>query len=224
MTDSDSLPTSKKDFRELDPYYFERLIATIWEHLGYDTTVRSGSRDRGIDVEVLSDDGNDLKLIQAKRHMKSNKIGSQDVRKYATLYQQKPDADEVIIVTTSTFTKEAKKLGNDLDVTLVDIDALWKIYLKIVSETESNKSDRSNQDAVSDVNQSAYDTKLNMVKIKTELIPAYKMKLRKALVGKAVELNKKYEYNGKYIKIIDIRPKNKDEGGIITESTNIRFS
>ena len=48
MTDSDSLPTSKKEFRELDPYYFEQLIAVIWEKLGYDTTVRSGSHDRGM--------------------------------------------------------------------------------------------------------------------------------------------------------------------------------
>jgi len=68
-----------------------------------------------------------LKLIHAKRHKKSNKIGSQEVGKYATLYQQKPDADDVIIVTTSSFTIEAKKLGNDLDVTLVDMDLLWRI-------------------------------------------------------------------------------------------------
>lgn len=224
MTDSDSLPTSKKEFRELDPYYFEQLIAVIWEQLGYDTTVRSGSHDRGIDVEALSDDETELTLIQAKRHKKSNKIGSQDVREYATLYQQKPDADDVIIVTTSSFTTEAKKLGNDLDVTLVDMDVLWRIYYKIISEEESENSDKSNQDAGSDANQPAYDTKLNMVEIKTDLIPADKLRLKHKLVGKAVELKETYEYSGKQIKIIDIRPQHNEIGGIITESTDIRFS
>jgi len=224
MTDSDSLPTSKKEFRELDPYYFEQLIAVIWEKLGYDTTVRSGSHDRGIDVEARSDDKTELTLIQAKRHRKSNKIGSQDVREYATLYQQKPDADDVIIVTTSSFTTEAKKLGNDLDVTLVDMNILWKIYYKIRSEGESENSDKSNQDAGSDANQPAYDTKLNMVEIKTDLIPVDKISLKHKLVGKAVELNETYEYYGKNIEIIDIRPQHNEIGGIITESTDIRFS
>jgi len=224
MTDSDSLPTSKEEFRELDPYYFEDLIAWIWEHLGNNTTVRQGSGDRGIDIEVKSNDGNALKLIQAKRYKKSNKLGSPDVRKYATLYQQQPNAEEVIIVTTSTFTEEAKRLGNDLDVTLVDMDVLWNLYTKIISEiNESNKSNQSGQDTPSNVVKSGYDTKLSMVEITTDMIPAYKLQLRNVLEGKNVDINEKYEYNGNIFEIVDIRPKGKHRGGLITKSTNIRF-
>mgnify|MGYP000601521773 CR=1 FL=1 len=105
----------------MDPYEFEGLVAEIWELQGYQTTVRKGSGDRGIDVEATRESPFSEKiLIQAKRYSGKNKIGSREVRNYATLYQQVPDADTVVIVTTGEVTSEGQKLARDLDVKIVD--------------------------------------------------------------------------------------------------------
>ncbi|EMA59761.1 restriction endonuclease [Halorubrum kocurii] len=118
--------TSLNDaLHRIDPYTFERVVARIWELQGYETTVSSGSRDRGIDIVARTDlPVEQTVLIQAKRYDDGNKIGSQAVRNYATLYQQEPDTDTVIIVTTSAFTAEAERLAADLQVKTVDGNAL----------------------------------------------------------------------------------------------------
>lgn len=105
--------------RQLDPYDFEYLVADLWEEQGYTTTVTDGSNDRGIDVVATKERPvSEKHLIQVKRYAGDNRIGSPEVRKYATLYQQEPDADKVIIVTTSTFTDEATTVAQKLDVEL----------------------------------------------------------------------------------------------------------
>lgn len=120
---------SKQEFlrrvRTMDPYQFEHFVADVWKERGYKTTVRSGSGDRGIDVVATR--GVNKQLIQAKRYSQSNKVGSQEVRNYAILYQQVEDVDSVIIVTTSSFTNEARRLATDLDVTPIDATKLFEI-------------------------------------------------------------------------------------------------
>lgn len=225
MTGPSSLPTSKDDFRELDPYYFEELVARIWNAYGHSTTITTGSKDKGIDIKAVSDGGNIIKLLQAKRYKRSNKIGSPEVRKYATLYQQEPAADEVIIITTSTFTSEAKELAEDLDVTLVDIDCLWHIYHTLVSHLdESNNVDRSVKNPEVDESEPSHGPILAMIEIETDLIPAYKMNLRRQLRGEAVELGQKYNWNDNLFKIVDMRPQNADRKGTIDQDTTIRFT
>lgn len=115
----------KRQLQQMDPYRFEKLVAALWESEGFETTVRSGSRDRGVDVVATKDFPYDQKLlIQAKRYTEGNKVGSQDVRNYATLYQQEENADTVIIATTSTLTSEAQRLATDLNVKTVDVEYL----------------------------------------------------------------------------------------------------
>lgn len=104
--------------RSMNPYKFERLVAKVWEARGYETTVRKRSNDKAVDVEAVS--GSHKILIQVKRYAGNNKIGGPDVRNYATLYQQDPAADQVIIVTTSSFTSQAKEIAAEQNVTLVD--------------------------------------------------------------------------------------------------------
>lgn len=132
------LPPNALDnaFRRIDPYTFERVVARIWELQGYETTVSSGSYDRGIDIVAQTDSPVEQKvLIQAKRYADGNKIGSQTVRNYATLHRQEPDADTVIIVTTSSFTEEAESLASDLQVKTVDGDGLSEL----VNDTEDDQ-------------------------------------------------------------------------------------
>ncbi|MHC3382138.1 restriction endonuclease [Haloarcula sp. H-GB5] len=113
------------EIRNMDPFRFEQFIAEVWENLGFKTTVRNKSGDRGIDI--VAEKENSKQLIQVKRYSESNKIGSADVRKYATLYQQVADADKVVIVTSGFFTSQARKLAEDLDVETISADELFDI-------------------------------------------------------------------------------------------------
>jgi hypothetical protein len=46
-------------------------------------------------------------------------VGSEAVRNYATLFQQVPNVDSVVITTTSDFTSEAETLARDLNIKLI---------------------------------------------------------------------------------------------------------
>lgn len=108
-----------EQLQSIDPYEFEQLIADLWESKGYRATVRQKSQDRGIDIEA--EKGGQKVVIQVKRYSTDNKIGSEEVRKYATLYQQ-TNANSVVIVTSGYFTDSARELADDLQVELVNGD------------------------------------------------------------------------------------------------------
>ncbi|WP_050033972.1 restriction endonuclease [Halorubrum halophilum] len=123
-----SVAHTKGQMRELSPYEFEEFVAEVWSAQGFATTVRQQSWDRGIDVEARQD-GVTL-AIQVKQYGEGNTVGSQEVRNYATLYQQNETIDRVIIVTSAEFTTPAETLGRDLDVELVDGSQLAELALE----------------------------------------------------------------------------------------------
>lgn len=128
MDDTLSPDEIKSQLQEMDPYEFEKLVAKIWDLQGYQTTVSKGSGDRAIDVEASKETPVPQKvLIQAKRYSEGNKVGADKVRKYATLYQQVPDADTVVIVTTSRFTREASQIAQEQNVKAINIDSLVEL-------------------------------------------------------------------------------------------------
>ena len=110
-----------QEIQSIAPYEFEKLIAELWETKGYDAEVRKQSKDKGIDIDAeragLSE------KIQVKRYSGNNKIGSNDVRKYATIYQQ-TDANNVVLVTSGKATDSAEELAQDLSVDLIDGEEL----------------------------------------------------------------------------------------------------
>lgn len=114
---------TRRQLQSTDPYDFEELVAMVWENEGYATTVRNKSGDKGIDIEARR--GERKEVIQVKRYHDDNKIGSQKIREYATLYQQ-TNADDVVIVTSGYFTDPALELAQDLAVTTVNGDDLVK--------------------------------------------------------------------------------------------------
>lgn len=130
----------------MDPYEFEKLVAKVWEVQGYDTFVRQGSNDKAIDVEAIR--GGYKVLIQVKRYNSKNKIGGPTVRKYATLYQQEPDADEVAIVTTSSFTSQAKEIAAEQHVTIVDGHSLVSMMGEIGVTNKSSDKTESRPDGI----------------------------------------------------------------------------
>lgn len=107
--------------RVMDEYEFEELVADVWEAQGWNTEVTAGSGDRGIDVIAEKQGLVDEKmLIQAKRYQEGNNVGGRDVREYASLQLQESNIDSVVIVTTSSFTRQAKDIAGNLNVKLVD--------------------------------------------------------------------------------------------------------
>jgi outer membrane protein assembly factor BamB len=106
------------DLQSVDPYKLEQLIGDLWQSKGYETHVRKGSSDRGVDVEAVQ--AGYKEVIQVKRYTGNNKVGSKDIREYATLYQQIETANQVVVVTTGEFTTNAKELAKDLRVDVLD--------------------------------------------------------------------------------------------------------
>lgn len=112
----------------IDPYEFEQFVAALWERQGWDATVSEQSRDAGIDITVKrTDPFEQTQLIQAKRYAQSNKVSSSEIQQYASLRQQVPNADTVIVATTSDFTSDARARADDLNVKLVDGATLLQV-------------------------------------------------------------------------------------------------
>lgn len=131
---------SRQDLYNIDPYLFEVLVANLWQAKGYSTDVRSKSKDRGVDIEAKK--GGYKEVIQAKRYNSNNKISSKTVREYATLYQQIPTANTVVIVTSGSFTDEAKQLANDLKVDIFNGDQVHRQMDKYDVEIDSINSNQ----------------------------------------------------------------------------------
>jgi hypothetical protein len=122
----------KEGLTNIDPYDFESLVSKIWEKHGWKTTVTSGAQDRGIDVIARQKEPIPLTVaIQAKAYNQNNKISSNDVRKYRTVYDQKDGVNAVAIATTSRFTDQAEKLAEDLDISLLDLDDITRLVASI---------------------------------------------------------------------------------------------
>ena len=114
--------------RGLDAYSFEELVADIWTERGWDAVVTDESGDRGVDVVAERRDPiPEKQLIQAKKYAEGNTVGSSDIQQYSSLRHQEQGVDAVAVVTTSTFTQQAKDLADDLNVKLVNIDMLCEL-------------------------------------------------------------------------------------------------
>ena len=116
-----------EEVRSMDPLEFEELIADLWEYLGYNTTVSSGSGDRGIDVVAKRDFPYDEKVvIQAKRW--NSTVGGPDIREYIAQVER-DDVDSVIVVGTAGFTKNAKQDAERYNVKLINGNTLADMFI-----------------------------------------------------------------------------------------------
>lgn len=127
-------PTSeylRQRLQTMDPSQFEEFVADVWVELGWETRTVGEPGDRGIDV--IATDGDAKQLIQAKRYGPDTTVGSPEVQQYASLRLQEDGIDDVVIVTTGTFSQQAASLAPELDVTLVDGETL----LEMLDELEA---------------------------------------------------------------------------------------
>lgn len=115
----------KNRLQQMDDYDFEHFVADLWERMGWKCKVSQASVDAGIDVVATkSNPYQQKKLIQAKRYGPNTTVGGPDIQQYASLKHQQPGVDSVVVVTTNSFTRAAEERAQELNVKLVDGDAL----------------------------------------------------------------------------------------------------
>ncbi|MFB1065025.1 restriction endonuclease [Natrinema sp. H-ect4] len=115
----------KQKLQSMDDYEFEHFVADLWETMGWDCEVSTASNDKGIDVRAKKTTPyNQKALIQAKRYGEGNKVGSPAIQQYSSLKHQEDNVDKVVVVTTSSYSRNAKELADDLNVKLIDGDDL----------------------------------------------------------------------------------------------------
>lgn len=95
----------------LQPRDFEKLIEKLYKKIGYNTTLTQQTRDGGFDIlaEKISDEGKEEIIIECKRY--SKKIGVKVVREFYGVLQSARKT-KGLIITSSSFTREAKRFAN----------------------------------------------------------------------------------------------------------------
>lgn len=165
----------KQQLQKLSPNEFEQFVGKVWSGLGWETEVTKAVQDRGIDI--LAQQSDSTELIQAKRYAVDNKVGSEEIRKYATLYQQESDIDSVAVVTSSEFTTQSERLASDLDVRAIDGDELYDYVqqtdIRFEESTETGDTGNHNQSSTTDEFLEAYMElqDLNQEFAETALVP-----------------------------------------------------
>lgn len=116
---------------DLTPRKFEELVASILEDMGLDIQLTKATRDGGTDIiaSVKNALTSLLIFVECKRYAPDNKVGVDIIRNVAGVHTLKNPAKSIII-TTSTFTKDAKEIAKELEtkMDLKDYDDL-KIWL-----------------------------------------------------------------------------------------------
>lgn len=111
-------------YRQMSPGDFERALAVLCRRDGCSgATVKGGPGDLGADVVATSPEGRRI-VIQAKRYAQGNPVSGPDVQKFAGTCRLIHSADVAAVVTTSSFTRQARELALRAGIVLVDGDAL----------------------------------------------------------------------------------------------------
>jgi restriction system protein len=107
--------------KEIDPYYFEKVILILLKKMGYgDFIETSKSSDGGIDGVINEDKlGLEKIYIQAKRY-NENKVREKDIRNF--IGAMSGDTNKGVFVTTSSFDNAAIKKAHDAHHSIILID------------------------------------------------------------------------------------------------------
>ena len=120
----------RRRLQQMDPYEFEKFVAGVWAYLRWETQVVGGPGDRGVDV-IATSDADEKQLIQVKRYGPNTTVGSPEVQQYASFRIQEDNVDQVAIVTTGSFSRQARDLAPELGVILINGENLLAILDEI---------------------------------------------------------------------------------------------
>lgn len=111
-------------YHSMAPREFEQALAFLCGRDGCtDARVVGGAGDLGADVIATAPDGRRI-VIQAKRYSPTNKVTGPDLQKFGGTCYSVHDAQVAAVVTTSTFTKQARQYAQHMGIRLVDDDEL----------------------------------------------------------------------------------------------------
>lgn len=119
----------KEIFWNLAPKEFEFITAELYESLGYSVQLTQDSYDGGIDIHASKNEVSikEKLVIQCKRYTKNNTVGVGDIRNLLGVVTD-TKATKGVLITTSTFSTEAKKFENkNPSIELIDIVELNKL-------------------------------------------------------------------------------------------------
>lgn len=114
--------------KEIDPFYFEKVILILLKKMGYGDFVETAKTgDGGIDGIINEDKlGLDKIYIQAKRYGE-NKVREKDIRNF--IGAMSGDTQKGVFVTTSSFDAGATQKAHDAHHTIILIDGLKLVDL-----------------------------------------------------------------------------------------------
>ena len=115
-------------FMDFSPQDFEDFISQLFRDNGYKVEQTKYSGDYGVDIIIKKED--EHIAVQVKRYKKDNKVGVKDVNQVLggrDYYK----CNDTMIITTSSFTNQVKKLAEKTAVDLWD----WNKLQKYISDT-----------------------------------------------------------------------------------------
>lgn len=122
---------------ELTPREFEKMIAELYQKLGYSVELTKQTRDGGKDIYLAykNDIGSFLYLVECKKYAKDNPVGVGIVRGlYGVQALESKKVTGSIIATTSYFTSDAKQYIMEKQIqhqmSLHDFDYISKLLKK----------------------------------------------------------------------------------------------
>src|SRR5690625_400580 len=116
--------------KEIDPYYFEKVILILLKRMGYgDFVETTKSNDGGIDG-IINEDKLGLEKIytQAKRY-NENKVREKDIRNF--IGAMSGDTSKGVCITTSTFDHSAIKKEREAHHSIILIDGAKLVHLML---------------------------------------------------------------------------------------------
>jgi len=112
----------------LTPPEFERIVAKMLERSDYtQVEVVGGSGDLCADIKAIGDEG-ELVVVQCKRYAAKRRVRSGEVQQFVGMITVHHHANRGIYVTTSSYTKDAWKLGEQNGIEMIDGERLVKIF------------------------------------------------------------------------------------------------
>ena len=152
----------------LSPDDFEEFVAEVWEARGFETRVTQSSKDAGKDV-IAKKNGKRV-AIQAKRYQPSNRVTSPEIQQYGSLLHDEA-IDEVVIVTSSTFTNDAYRRAQEIGLDLIDGERLLTFGDKYQPSSNGSSGDRDTDS--SKESKESIGATVNLLALPFKIIIAY---------------------------------------------------
>lgn len=117
---------------KVTPRQFEEIVAEVFRSKGFEVDLTKRTRDGGKDIIAFHTDAMGIKnkyFVECKRYSESNKISVDIVRSLYGVMNTIDGPNKAIIVTTSTFTDDARKFVKQEATSIWDFELIDRAQL-----------------------------------------------------------------------------------------------